>query len=533
MLWFIVLGLAIWIFYQHRRLERLELTVADLKALPRPMEAPVPQASAPTRPEPPAEPLATDILLAMEEARAERARAMAIGREPILRPVLRTEPPASPKRSAPEPAHEPAARPATSRPSLETWLSENGLAWIGGAALVIGGALLVGFAAQQGLFTPPVRIVAAGGLGALLLAAGEAMRRGRLDRFGFHPLASAIASGAGASVLYGAAWAAHALYGFIPAGACAALLAAIAAGLLGLALLRGQPLALLALAGAFAAPLVAAGGDWSAPVMSLYLALLVAVGLAVATERGWRASGWVTLVGAGLWAGLALFEPSSLKCLLLGLEPLAVVVALTRLRKTPLARSFAEPSVVFAAVLGWAATVTALFTPGQALWIGGLIGVALPALTALAVRERAARGAFMAAPAVTFVLAACTGLTAQSGAHALATPILWLAQGAALGAAALWATWTRGPRTPALASAAVALVLLGALGGLWIGHGPSAALAPLTAGLLVALGLAALVRGPGAKDDPLVAETLSGAAGAALLLAVAIGAGWRFAPAGF
>ncbi|MDB5429938.1 MAG: hypothetical protein JWP35_1054 [Caulobacter sp.] len=543
--WFAVIGLAIWIFFQERRLASLEHQVADLRALPKDVYKPVTAPAEPVQPEPVRPPvesqaaaLADDIQRAVEEARAEHAATLAAeveaARRLVATPARDPLPPIV--RAALEPTRAPAPeRPSAPRLSLETWLSENGLAWIGGAALVIGGALLVGFAAQQGFFTPPVRIASAAVLGGLLILTGEALRRGRLARFVRHPLASAIASGAGASVLYGTAWASHALYHFIPAGVCAGLLAAIAAGLLGLALLRGQALALLALAGAYVAPLVAAGGDWSAPVMTAYLGLLVAVGFVVAAERNWRACGWVTFLGAGLWSGLALFEPSALKCLLLGLEPLAVVALLSRLRPETDARRYGDGAVIFASVLSWAAMTQAWSIAGhQALWIGAAAGLILPALTALAVRGRAARSELLAAPAVALVLAALLGLVGRRmGLHEPGAPLLWLAQAAVLGGAILWATWTRAPRAPAATAAVLGMLPLGAFAGAWWGLGLTGASAPLAVGLMLAAGLVGLVRAPGAKDDVLAAEIVSGAAAASLLLAVGLAAEWRYAPMAF
>ena len=546
--WFAVVGLAIWIFFQERRLASLEHQVADLRALPKDVYKPVTRPAEPAQPQsvgPPPESqgavLADDIQRAVEEARAERVAGLAAEAEAARRlvatPARDPLPPVV--RAALEPTRAAARdpeKPSEPRLSLETWLSENGLAWIGGAALVIGGALLVGFAAQQGFFTPPVRIASAAMLGGLLILTGEALRRGRLARYVRHPLASAIASGAGASVLYGTAWASHALYHFIPAGVCAGLLAAIAGGLLGLALLRGQALALLALAGAYVAPLVAAGGDWSAPLMSAYLGLLVAVGFVVASERNWRACGWVTFVGAGLWSGLALFEPSALKCLLLGLEPLAVLALLSRLRPDTGARRYGDGAVIFASVLSWAAMVQAWTVIGhhQVLWIGAAAGLGLPILTALAVRGRAARSELLAAPAVALVLAALVGLIGRRvGIQEPGAPVLWLAQAAVLGGATLWATWTRAPRAPAAVAAVLGMLPLGAFAGAWWGLGWTGASAPLAVGLMLAAGLAGLVRAPGAKDDGLAAEIVSGAAAASLLLAVGLAAEWRYAPMAF
>src|SRR6185312_3744474 len=126
-----------------------------------------------------------------------------------LPPTPTTAPPAAaPAPPILRPASAPAPRePRIARGAIEAWLSERGLAWIGGSALVIGGAFLVGYAAQHGFFTPPLRIAAATLLWLLLVGAGEAIRRGRLAGFGGHKLAAGVCAGSGAAVLYGTAWA--------------------------------------------------------------------------------------------------------------------------------------------------------------------------------------------------------------------------------------------------------------------------------------------------------------------------------------
>ncbi len=120
--------------------------------------------------------------------------------DPDAEPAAITPAPPQPLPAPPRPP--PVATPphqhALTRATMEKWLAERGLAWIGGSALVIGGAFLVGYAAQAGFFGPAMRLTAAIALGLALLGAGEAIRRGRLAGFGGHKLAAAVASGSGA-----------------------------------------------------------------------------------------------------------------------------------------------------------------------------------------------------------------------------------------------------------------------------------------------------------------------------------------------
>ena len=197
---------------------------------------------------------------------------------------------------------------------------------------MIGAAFLVGYAAQRGFFTPQMRIIAAAGLGFALIGVGELLRRRKLAGFGENPLAAAIVTGAGAAVLYGTTWTAFELYGFIDGALCAGLLAIIAWGLLGLAFIHGEPLAVLAIGGAFVVPLITGGGTWSTEALTLYLGILILAGAAVGWLRQWPAALWTTLAGAAVWSLAGTFERQTLKALLLGLEPLAAVAALAFVR---------------------------------------------------------------------------------------------------------------------------------------------------------------------------------------------------------
>src|ERR1700761_1771661 len=177
MVWLALLGLTVWLVVQQNSLGALKREIAQLRTL----------LAGPVRP-----PVATGITPAMEAAAriaadtaaapstTTRAAPEVIAPEPIAaqaivasaEPAASVEPaltvtqfaPASPP-ATPIPAPRLPPAPAPSRATVERWLAENGLAWIGGSALVIGGAFLVGYAAQQSFFTPIMRIVAAAVLG--------------------------------------------------------------------------------------------------------------------------------------------------------------------------------------------------------------------------------------------------------------------------------------------------------------------------------------------------------------------------------
>ena len=200
MVWLAVIALAIWVLVEHGRSTRLKQELAELRKRLAATPTPAPHGRRMQRGGP-AEPARRRLRHPHHRTGDRRAGrpgpdARAGGCQPR---ASRAEPPRPPPVVTPRRASRRSPAPRSRR-----WLAERGLAWIGGSALVIGGAFLVGYAAQRGLLHPAMRIIAAILLGFALLGAGEAIRRGRLAGFGGHKLAAAVASGAGASVLYGA-----------------------------------------------------------------------------------------------------------------------------------------------------------------------------------------------------------------------------------------------------------------------------------------------------------------------------------------
>jgi uncharacterized membrane protein len=334
LVWLIIIGLAIWTFRQNRRLKTLEEQVRALsnarhaftapsaeRATPEPTPAPQPRteplpeyrSAPPRRPSP-----IVEQILAKSDRKAEPSEATpgtappppALTPQPALaetafKPsVVRAppEPPALPPRLATRPP-----APRITWAAASTWLAENGLAWLGGGGLALGGLLLVVYAAQRGVFTPALRISCAAVLGLLMVAASEWIRRQKNAPGGRHGLAAAASAGAGAVTLYGAVWAAYSLYDLIPLPLAAGLAIAVSAGLLALSWLHGEPLALLALVGAFLAPYMTGGVvAWSPAVLEAYLALLGATGATVNALRRWPRTGVVTLSGLLIWTLAAL-----------------------------------------------------------------------------------------------------------------------------------------------------------------------------------------------------------------------------------
>ena len=233
----------------------------------------------------------------------------------------------------PEPRSEPAPRPAISqaaaglrRPAgsgtarartpllarLEASLAQSWLVWLGAVTLALGGGFLVKFALDQGWFGPWVRIAAALFAGFAMLGAGDALRRrpGLLGPGGTAGQAAPAAlSGAGLVTLYGAVYAAHALYQLVPPPLAFAGLALVAAGALALAWLHGSALALFGLVGAFIAPALIGSDEPNAAGLFAYVFAVSAAGFGAARLLARRTIALVAVAGGLIWPWLWLSLP--------------------------------------------------------------------------------------------------------------------------------------------------------------------------------------------------------------------------------
>ena len=386
--WLLILGLVVWAIVLHMRLGRLESRLAAQELI---LKAWRESAAAPPSPKPaltrPAAAAPAPTLLA--EAR-ELSDGAIVGSGT---PAPRATAPAPKATSAPAPKGPPKPASDGEESSIASWLSENGLAWIGGGALTLGGLLLVAYAAQRGFFTPGMRLAAAGVLGFGMIGASEWIRRIGAGAGGPHRLAAAVTAGAGAATLYGAVLAAHGVYHYIDVQAATALLALISLGLLGLSFFHGEPLAILALGGGFAAPLIGLDPGWEQPILFAYLLLVTLTGVAVASSRRWNAAAILTLAAAGGWAGLRAGGGENLGPALLVLAPAAVIL-LRRWRSGEAARELgdwrADPQVALIGALVMPALILPLTWPLGWAGSAGDLAVAAPASGLLAAFAAAA-----------------------------------------------------------------------------------------------------------------------------------------------
>lgn len=196
-----------------------------------------------------------------------------------------------------EPAPEPIATPSVVSPVQPGWeqrLGARAFVWIGAVTLALAGVFLVRYSIEEGYLSPEVRVILAALFGFALVGGAERLRS-RDDR-----VAQALA-GAGVASLYGALFAAVALYDMISKVAAGGGAAALTAFAIGLSLRHGIFVAALAFVGGFVSPAVIGSETPNTPVLFGYLLAIAAGTLAVIRLRGWWRLGWGVLAGSALW----------------------------------------------------------------------------------------------------------------------------------------------------------------------------------------------------------------------------------------
>ena len=227
------------------------------------------------------------------------------GVETSERPTRPVAPPASAPRRA---------KPARSRPSLPSlslddlppplrraWDFATGgnlLARVSLLVLFVGFGLGIRYYASTGLQLGLVALVGAG-----LVALGWRLREGT-PGFGL------TLQGGGVATLYLTVYAAYALYGLLPSLPAIALMAVVAVACGALAVVQNAPgLAVLGVAGGFAAPVLAGTAEGNHVLLLSYYALLNLGVLGAAWAKGWRSVAVVgflsTFVTGSLWGGLS------------------------------------------------------------------------------------------------------------------------------------------------------------------------------------------------------------------------------------
>lgn len=321
------------------------------------------------------------------EARAPGARPPQ-GARPVPPP-----PPLPPKPILPD--RKPAAVAAHPEPAVD-WERFFGLAVLGriGVAAVL---LAAGYFAQLAYRDlPPIgRVLSIYGLSALFIGVGAWLRPRVSPRY------LALLWGGGAASAYLAAIAAHLRYDLVGDTVALGLLVLASALGHGLArILRHQTLASMALAGAFAAPLIADASLANGPFLMSYLLLLHGSAAWVEDRWRWRSARVVALAGTGVVVARWLMTHGAvdvptfllLHGYLLGLvAPELLRVArrrgLSRFRATlvPAALAVAEGTLLLAPLLRWQSVRDVCTLP----LLSGIVWTGLAVLLASRVRARA------------------------------------------------------------------------------------------------------------------------------------------------
>lgn len=466
-----------------------------------------------------------------------------------------------------------AALPEKKR-DIETSLGTRWAVWVGGLALALGGLFLVRYSIEAGIFGPGARLVLAAAFGLLLLAGGEFIRRTGYS-LPLHGIANAhipaILTGAGAFSLFGVAYAAHAVYGFIGPVAAFTLLAVVALATIGLAIVHGQALAGLGLLGALATPMLVATRSPNAWTLFAYLAIVLAATGAVARLRLWNLLMAAAFGGVGAWNILYMANDQGMDAnvvLFTGLAMLAVLAFIWFWRSAAHKAAYDSPTLaagLFVGVSAFALMTSELFDTGRqsiqaTALVVAMLALAIWKLRALALLFSAAgvtAGSYGAlgiaygvAPILGFSAAgpfdvsngnptwsalALSALFLAVGAwmarrHASAgwrRATSWIACGGAVAlivVASLWVAVGDLDRDPVFAVVALFLTCFLAACGEWIARAEKPALAggPAVSAALAAAGLAALLA-VHAGFGPGLATVLTGA----LAVPPALAVRWR------
>lgn len=411
--------LAIWVGSLNARIGRLEQRIAELEASR--LESPAAEQAAPAA-EDTREPLVLDtplppLYFAQRESPAETPPSELRPPEELEPLLLDTPlPPAwNDMDEPPQPvvaartggivvsAVAPDSPPSFRARGFEQWLSERGLAWLGGGALALGIIFFLSFAATQNWFTPTVQLVSALAGAVVLLGLSEPVRRGKNP----NPLVAAMLAAGGAVAFYATAWAAYGGYHFIDWPLAAALLTLCALLLVGLSFLHGEALGVLAIIAALLTPAIANVDAWPTEAVTLYVSVVAAGGFALAWLRRWSWTAAVTITGLYFWfaaaigvdqlrRAMAFLSVASLGAVSLAMRPAPEREdegTLTWSRITSLGPTIAI--CVSSVLLLWAWTSVSM-GPGALIAGPALIGVFHVALAAYAARARLAAPAAFA-----------------------------------------------------------------------------------------------------------------------------------------
>ncbi|MBL0058958.1 MAG: DUF2339 domain-containing protein [Elusimicrobia bacterium] len=192
-------------------------------------------------------------------------------------PLTKTPPPSRPPILEPE--------PSSTKSFAIDWDQFTGVklfSWIGGFALFLGAVFFVKYSIDHGWVSPMMRVLSGFVLGTAAIVLGiQTQKRG-------YDVTGQTLAAAGCAILYADAFAAHALYDLLGAGAAFAFMALVTAVAFSLAVkMDSQYVAILGLVGGFLTPpLLSTGVDRALGLFS-YVTLLDIGLLLVALRKRW------------------------------------------------------------------------------------------------------------------------------------------------------------------------------------------------------------------------------------------------------
>ncbi len=324
---------------------------------------------------------------------------------------------------------------ATSPNPLWAWLTGgNALARIGVLVLFFGVAFLLKDIVEFARIPIGAKLVAVALAGVALIALGAWLARAR-------PGYGLSLQGAGAGILYLTTFAAFRLYEVLPPLPAFVLLVAIAALTVVLALRAdSQPLAALAIAGGFLAPLLVATGGGTPARLFGYFAVLNAVIFTLAWLRSWRSLnvlGFVFTFVLALFWGARFYRPehfATVEPFLVGFFLFYVAIAILHALKNPLrARAPVDALLVFGVPLVTLGLQSLLVGDlDHALMWSALAMAGLYGVLAAVLHRRAEPGLALLARAFLALAIVLASVAIAFGAQARTTAAWWALEAAAV-----------------------------------------------------------------------------------------------------
>lgn len=163
-------------------------------------------------------------------------------------------------------------------------------AWIAGVLMVLGALFTFSYMAQKGLITISMILSLAAALGALMCAAGLAIKDKDLQ------IAASSLCAAGISICFISAYSAYAFFDILDITSAFAFMAATALISFAVSYVKGkQFIAFLAVAAAFLTPILLSSGQDKYLFFFSYLLIVNIPAAAIAFKKGWKALAWSSL----------------------------------------------------------------------------------------------------------------------------------------------------------------------------------------------------------------------------------------------